>query len=366
MEKTIAILPGDGIGPEITLEAIKVLRAVENKYNHKFKLIAGDFGANSYFKNKDSFPKDCRELCMKADSVLKGPIGLGLNQMKKIPTEFGAEKALTDLRQMLDSYANYRPVYLPKALAEFSPLKPEIIKDGIDIMILRELVGGIYFGEKIESKQTNQEYASDLCKYTKEQVKRFAHAAFKEASKKSGRLTSVHKSNILATSRFWNEIFLDASKMYPEVEFKTMLVDNCAYQLVINPTQFNGVMALENMQGDILSDQAGGIIGSLGLMPSACLNIQTRKGYYEPSHGSAPDIAGKNIANPYSMIGSLALMLDKSFGLEKESKDAFSAMEKVFLDGYRTRDLTRQNTPLEKIVSTSRFGDLVVEKIKNQ
>ena len=363
MKKTIAILEGDGIGPEIMKEGIKALSAVGKKYNHTFDLNYAPFGAKAYFDFGHPFPENTKEICDKSDAILKGPVGVALSEMKKIPPEMGPEIAgLLPLRKRYDTFANYRPVFLPKSCADFSPLKSDRIKEGIDILMMRELVGGIYFGEKVEGKATNMEYARDDCFYTREQIERFAHVCFKEAQKRNRKLTNVHKSNVLATSRFWNAIFEEVAEQYPDVAMTPMLVDNVAYQLVINPTQFNGVMALENMQGDILTDQAGGILGSLGLMPSACLNPSTGRGYYEPAHGSAPDIAGKNIANPYSMIGSVAFMLEKSFGLKKESTAVWNALISIFARGYRTKELSN-NTSAEKILSTSQFGDLVVTNI---
>jgi len=364
VQKNIAVLEGDGIGPEIMREGRKVLEAISQKYSHTFNLIYSPFGAKAYFDTGHPFPDQTKEVCDSADAILKGPIGLALSEMKRIPAEYAPEgAALLPLRKRLDTFANYRPVVLPKSCAEFSPLRPEIIGDGIDILMMRELVGGIYFGEKVEGTATGMQYARDDCHYTREQVERFAHVSFQEARKRNSKLTNVHKANVLATSRFWNAIFEEVSKQYSDVKLEPMLVDNVAYQLIVRPTQFNGVMSFENMQGDIITDQGGGILGSLGLMPSACLNPQTGKGYYEPAHGSAPDIAGKNIANPYSMIGSVAFMLEKSFGLEQESRDIWNALTNVFAQGYRTKELSKSNTPLEMIVSTSQFGDLVVKNI---
>ncbi len=366
VEKTIAILEGDGIGPEIMREGVKVLGAVSEKYGHKFNLTYAPFGAQAYFTNGHPFPERTKQICLDSDSILKGPIGLPLSEMEKIPLNLRPEIAgLLKLRKDFNTWVNMRPAVLPGSCAEFSPLKQDRIQEGLDILMVRELVGGIYFGKKVEGKDTQMTYASDDCSYTREQIERFAHFVFNEAKDLGVKLTSVHKSNVLATSRFWNDIFKEVSKQYPDVKLESMLVDNVAYQLCIRPTQFNGVMSLENMQGDILTDQAGGILGSLGLMPSACLNPQTGKGYFEPSHGSAPDIAGKNIANPYSMIGSVALMLDKGFGLKEESNSVWNALTGVFADGYRTRELASKVTPEEKILSTSQFGDFVTSKIVN-
>jgi len=366
MKKTIAILKGDGIGPEIMAEGQKVLEAIAQKYSHSFSYLDAPFGANAYFKYGHPFPEETKRKCDEADAILKGPIGLAVEDMKKIPLEMSPEKeGLLALRKRYDTFVNFRPIILETSLADFSPLKPERIGEGVNILMIRELVGGIYFGEKVEGKETNMAYAKDESLYTREQIERFAHVCFKEATKRNKKMTNVHKANVLATSRFWNAIFEEVGKQYKEVKVFSMLVDNVAYQLIINPSQFNGVMALENLQGDILTDEAGGILGSLGLMPSACLNPLTGKGYYEPAHGSAPDIAGKNIANPYSMIGSVAFMLEKSFGLEKEAKDIWQALFKVFEDGYRTKELATKNIPPEKIITTTQFGDLVATNIKS-
>ena len=367
VEKTIAVLEGDGIGPEIMREGVKVLNAVSEKYGHRFNLVYSPFGASAYFSHGHPFPETTKAVCDGADAIIKGPVGLALSDIRRIPIEMSPEReGVLQLRKRFDAYANYRPVVLPKSCADFSPLRAELIGEGIDILMMRELVGGIYFGNKVEGRDTGMQYASDECHYTRQQIERFAHVAFKEARKKGSRLTSVHKANVLATSRFWNAIFEDVAKQYTDVKFESMLVDNVAYQLIIRPTQFNGVMAFENMQGDILTDQAGGVLGSLGLMPSACLNPETGRGYFEPSHGSAPDIAGKNVANPYSMVGSVAFMLDKSFGLEEEAKDVGGALIGVFANGFRTRELARASTSLERVVSTSQFGDLVVKEMSRK
>jgi 3-isopropylmalate dehydrogenase len=378
MHKQIAILEGDGIGPEIMAEGMKVLAAVSSKYQHDFELVRAPFGANAYFTYGHPFPAQTKDICDAADAIIKGPIGLALSEMKRIPDNMAPEgAALLPLRKRYDTFANYRPVILPLSCAEFSPLKKERLgKDGLDILMMRELVGGIYFGDKVECTAKGKDakkddYSRDDCRYTREQVERFAHVAFQEARKKNGRLTNVHKKNVLATSRFWNAVFEDIAQQYKDVQVTPMLVDNVAFQLVVNPSQFNGVMALENMQGDIITDQGGGIIGSLGLMPSACLNPITGKGYYEPAHGAAPDIAGQNRANPYSMIGSVAFMLEKSFGLSQEAKEVWAALTRVFAEGYRTGELAiksnppqPEDTPLDKILSTSQLGDKIVEYIR--
>lgn len=362
MEKTIAILEGDGIGPEIVREALKVLKEVENRFGHRFALEFAPFGAGAYFSEGSPFPEKTKEICDRADVILKGPVGLAVERMNEIPPEHRPEVgAILPLRRRYDTYANFRPVRLPKALAGFSPLKPELIGDGIDILMIRELVGGIYFGKKTEGPATGMRYAEDDCSYTAEQVRRVALVAFDEARQRGCRMINIHKANVLATSRFWNAVVEEVAREYPEVPYRSVLVDNAAYQLVINPGMFNGVCLLENMMGDILTDQAGGVIGSLGLMPSACVGPE--KSYVEPAHGSAPDIAGQNIANPYSMIGSVALMLGKCLDLPEEGRAVWEALFAVFERGFTTSELSKGYAP-EKVLSTTAFGDLVAEILR--
>ncbi|MFO7607293.1 MAG: isocitrate/isopropylmalate family dehydrogenase, partial [Desulfurivibrionaceae bacterium] len=304
------------------------------------------------------------EVCDRADVIIKGPVGLAVEKMNDIPQEHRPEVgAILPLRKRYDTYANFRPVRLPKSLAGFSPLKAEIIGEGIDILMIRELVGGIYFGKKIEGSATALEYAEDECVYTDEQVRRVAVIAFEEARKLGARMMNIHKANVLATSRFWNVVVEDVARQYSDVPYQSVLVDNAAYQLVINPAMFNGVVLLENMMGDILTDQAGGVIGSLGLMPSACIGPD--KSYVEPAHGSAPDIAGQNIANPYSMIGSVALMFDKCLASPVEAGEIWAALFAVFERGYTTSELGG-GYDADKVLSTSAFGDMVVEIIQGK
>ncbi len=360
MIKNIAVLESDGIGPEITKEGLKVLDAVSKKYGHTFKTDFAPFGASAYFSHGSPFPEQTKKICDDADAIIKGPVGLAVDKMGSIPIDQRPEKgAILPLRKRYDTFMNIRPIYLPEELAGFSPLKKEIIGSGINIIMIRELVGGIYFGDKTEGHETNNEYSKDHSFYSKDQITRIAHAAFKEAGKHKKLLTNVHKANVLATSRFWNTIVENIKGEYPDVEYVSILVDNAAFQLVKNPTQFNGVMLLENMQGDILTDEVGGIIGSFGLMPSACIGPE--KGYVEPAHGSAPDIAGKNIANPYSMIGSIALMLEKCFDLIDESTEIWDALKNIFASGYRTHDLADPDTEKSKILNTRNFGDKIVD-----
>jgi 3-isopropylmalate dehydrogenase len=362
MKKTIAVLEGDGIGPEIVGESIKVLKAVEKKYGHEFELIYAPFGAEAYFSEGSPFPEKTIKICDQADAIIKGPVGLAVENMDQIPQNMRPEGgAILPLRKRYDTFANYRPVRLPKALASFSPLKENLIGEGLDILMIRELVGGIYFGRKTEGSQTGMKYAEDDCKYTDKQVRRVAIVAFEEARKRKAPLTNIHKANVLATSRFWREVVEDVGKSYSDVEYRSMLVDNAAFQLVKCPLQFNGVVLLENMQGDILTDQAGGVLGSLGLMPSAC--IGPKKGYVEAAHGSAPDIANQNKANPYSMIGSVAFLFEKCMDLHRESEEIWNALFAVFEKGYRTSELAAPGYDKTRVLTTREFGDMIVEMI---
>ena len=357
----IAILAGDGIGPEIMDEAIKVLKIVEERNDVGFELSEAAFGGCAYYDCGHPFPEETKKLCDNADAILKGPIGLNHEDSEKIPVDLRPERgALLPLRKRLNTYANFRPVSLPLGLAHFSPLKPEVIGDGIDMVMIRELVGGLYFGEKeVGVNEEGLRYVKETLDYDESQIARIVHVAFKQAMRRKKVLHNIHKSNVLKSSVLWNEVLGEVSEEYPEVEVKHMLVDAAATALCLNPTQFD-VMVMENMFGDILSDQGGGILGSLGLMPSACIGESSA--YYEPSHGSAPDIAGQNIANPYSMIGSVAMMLELSFEMLEESKNVWAAMQSVFADGYSTPDLSRPGAGV-KMIKTSEFGDRVVEAL---
>ncbi|MCB1677018.1 MAG: 3-isopropylmalate dehydrogenase, partial [Halioglobus sp.] len=268
--------------------------------------------------------------------------------------------AILPLRARYNTFANFRPIYLSKDMAHFSPLKADIIRDGIDILLIRELVGGLYFGEKERGvNESGKRYVKEVLEYDEDQIRQVLVVAFEQARLRKKKLHNIHKSNVLMSSVFWNEILDEVHQDYQDVEVVHLLVDAAATALCLNPGQFD-VMVMENMFGDILSDQGGGILGSLGLMPSACMGPE--KAYYEPSHGSAPDIAGKNIANPYSMIGSVAMMLEMSFGMNEESRAVWNAMKSVFEAGYSTADLSSPDAGTQ-IVSTVEFGDMVMTKL---
>lgn len=357
----IALLAGDGIGPEIMAEAVKVLAVIEQRNDVKFDLMPASFGGCAYFECGDAFPEATKAICDEADAILKGTIGLSYEESQKIPVDKQPERAaLLPLRRRYNTYANFRPVFLPKSLGHFSPLKAEVIGEGIDIVMVRELVGGLYFGQKeMGVNEQGLRYVKETLEYDEEQIRRILHEAFKLAQKRKKTLHNIHKNNVLKSSVLWNEVLEEVAKEYPDVTVYHQLVDSAATNLCLRPTQFD-VMVMENMFGDILSDQGGGILGSLGLMPSACIGPE--KAYYEPSHGSAPDIAGKNIANPYSMIGSVAMMLENSFDMGEEAKNVWAAMQAVFADGFSTADLSKPNSGVT-MLSTPEFGDKVVEKL---
>lgn len=416
-EKQILVLPGDGIGPELIGEGRKVLDAVCEKYDHCFGYTEAPFGAESYLKNGKCFPDQTRKLVMDTsyDGIIKGPVGLdpaGNKRLRALGVKVEPETVL-ELRSQncLNSRICYRPVVLSKGLAFFSPLRPEIVGDGIDVLMMRELVGGIYFGPKEEGVSPEGvigPYARDDCTYTREQVEKFAEVCFNEAESRKSKLTLTHKDNVLAIGRYFKAIFDEQAKKHPTVPYEQSLIDSYFTKFKVKPTSFNGVVAFNNLDGDYTTDDGGGIIGSLGLMPSACWNPETKRGYFEPSHGSAPDIAGTNTANPYSMIGSVAFMLDIAFGMKEESKDVWDSLKNVFSQGYMTKELVRKLSEAEqmaraeddlnrlypafhalehslsreqarklifnsnkqydagleaKIVSTSQFGDLVVKNI---
>ena len=358
----VATLAGDGIGEEIMAEAVKVLRVVERQNDIRFEFTPAPFGAGAWFSHGKSFPAETKKICDAADAILKGPIGLSFAESQKIPPDEQPERgALLPLRRRYDTFANFRPARLPAALAHFSPLKPAIIGDGIDFVIIRELVGGVYFGAKETGVNARGlRYADEHLTYDEYQIARIARVAFETAMKRKKILHSIHKNNVLKSSILWCEVVAEVGREFPQVQVEQVLVDAAATYLCLNPRQFD-VLVMENLFGDILSDQAGGILGSLGLMPSACVGPE--KSYYEPSHGSAPDIAGQNIANPYSMIGSAAMMLEMSFGLSEVAQNVWRALQSVFAAGFVTPDLAPADASptgaAVNIIGTDEFGDRV-------
>jgi 3-isopropylmalate dehydrogenase len=351
LTKTIAVLPGDGIGPEVTSEAIKVLKAVSDKFSlSQFNFKTGLIGGIAIDEAGHPLPKETIDLCKSSQAVLLGSVG-GPKWDSTDPNAFRPEQGLLGIRKELNLFANLRPVKIFKPLVSASTLKPEVIKD-VDLVVVRELTGGIYFGQR--GRQADR--AFDTCDYQKYEIKRLLKVAFDLASQRRKIVHSVDKANVLESSRLWRETAIEVGKERSDIKLEHMLVDNCAMQLVRQPSQFD-VIAVGNMFGDILSDEASMLSGSLGMLASASLGENNSPGLYEPSHGSAPDIAGKNIANPIATILSAALMLRYSFKLEREAKAVEQAVETVLEEGYRTADIMETNC---QQVSTSKMGDLVV------
>ncbi len=351
MNYHIAVIKGDGIGPEVVTEAQKVLEKIGATYGHTFRFREVLMGGVAYDQTGTPLPQETVEICQQSDAVLLGAVGGP--KWDTLPGDKRPEAGLLGIRKALKLYANIRPAVLFPALKEASPLKDELVKDGINIYVVRELTGGIYFGER--GRRGDEAY--DTESYTEEEIKRIAHVAFSAAQKRNKQVTSIDKANVLETSRLWREIVHEVAKEYTDVTVTDMLVDNAAMQLVKNPRQFDVVLA-NNMFGDILSDEAAQITGSIGILPSSSRGDGTF-GLYEPIHGSAPDIAGKNIANPIATILSVAMMLRDSFSLEAEAKAVEDAVDAVLNQGLRTADLGGENT-----VSCSKMGDAIVAAIQ--
>lgn len=353
MNYKLAIIPGDGIGPDIVREAIKVLDKIGEIYGHQFEYTEVLAGGAALDAKGVPLPKKTLEVCKNSDSVILGAVGGP--KWDHLDGAMRPEKALLGLRSELGLFANIRPAVLFNELKAACPLKEEIIGDeGLDIVAVRELTGGIYFGER----GTNNDKSFDTLEYSKEEIKRIAIKAFEIANKRNKKLTSVDKANILDTSRLWRKVVEEVAKDYPQVELSHMYVDNAAMQLVRNPKQFD-VILTGNMFGDILSDEASMITGSIGMLPSASLGESTL-GMYEPIHGSAPDIAGQNIANPIATILSVSMMLRYSFDLTKEADEIEMAVKKVLEKGYRTADIMSEG---KTKVGTDQMGDLIVNDL---
>ncbi|WP_252236915.1 3-isopropylmalate dehydrogenase [Clostridium sp. CH2] len=356
MKYNVAVIPGDGIGPDIVTEAVKVLNVVGEKFGHKFEYEYVMAGGCSIDKNGEALPKETLDICKASDAVLLGAVGGP--RWDDPDSKIRPEQALLGLRSGMNLYCNLRPAVLYEPLKNASPLKDEIVKNGIDIAIVRELTGGIYFGERGRDEIDGIESAYDTERYSTVEIKRIVKIGFETAMKRNKKLTCVDKANILETSRLWRKVIWEISKDYPEVNVNYLYIDNASMQLVKDPTQFD-VIVTSNMFGDILSDEASMITGSIGMLPSASLGDGTL-GMYEPIHGSAPDIAGKGIANPLATILSAAMMLRYSFDLESEAKLIEGAVLSVLEDGYRTGDIMSKG----KIkVGTNEMGDLVCKKI---
>lgn len=361
MEAKIVLIPGDGIGPEIVREAKRVLDHVSEKFGHHFIYEEIDMGGCSIDKFGVPLTDEALAKAKAADAVLLGAVGgnVGNSAWYDVAPNLRPEAGLLKIRKELGLFANLRPAYLYQELAQACPLRPEIIGDGFDMVIVRELTGGLYFGDRWTKSINGIETACDTLTYNEEEIRRIAIKGFETAMKRRKKLVSVDKANVLDSSRLWRKIVDEVAKDYREVEVSHMLVDNCAMQLVMNPKQFD-VILTENMFGDILSDEASMITGSIGMLSSASLN-ETKFGLYEPSHGSAPDIAGQNIANPLATILSAAMLLRYSLDLDAEAKAIEDAVAKVIADGYRTGDIYTEGT---KKVTTDQMGDVVIQNIR--
>ena len=366
MNLNIVCIPGDGIGPEIVTEAKKVLDKVALKYNHTINYQDILMGGASIDAYGEPLTDEAIAAAKAADAVLMGSIGgnTSTSPWYKLPPHIRPDAGLLKLRKALNLFANLRPAYLYEELKEACPLRDDIIGNGFDMMIMRELTGGLYFGERSTKEVDGVMTAVDTLTYTENEIRRIAIKGFDIAMKRRKKVTSVDKANVLDSSRLWRKVVEEVAKDYPEVTLEHMLVDNCAMQLVKDPKQFD-VILTENMFGDILSDEASMVTGSIGMLSSASLN-DTKFGLYEPSGGSAPDIAGKGIANPIATILSAAMMLRYSFDLDEEANAIEKAVKQVLEENYRTIDIMPQEESKRSTVTqvgTAKMGDLIAERI---
>ena len=360
MARNIALIRGDGIGPEIVEQAKLVLDRVAALYGHKFLYTDVDMGGNAIDKWGDPLPREMLDKCLASDSVLLGAVGGP--KWNSVPGPQRPEKGLLRLRAGMGVYSNNRPAKIWPQLASASPLKQEIVGKGIDFIIVRELIGGIYFGKHETVTENGEPVAIDELRYAESEIRRIGRIGFETAQKRNKRLCSVEKSNVLDSSRLWKKVMHELAEEYPDVALSDMLVDNCAMQIVKDPSQFD-VIVTENMFGDILSDEASMITGSIGMIPSSSLGDGTR-GLYEPIHGSAPDIAGKDIANPIGTILAAAMMLRFSFDMPEEADCIESAVSAVLDDGYRTGDILPSDADQCTLVGCREMGRLIIENLK--
>ena len=363
MNKHIVLLPGDGIGPEVTAEAVKALRAVEKKFGCSFSTEEALIGGAAIDATGEPLPKATLEAAKKADAIILGAVGGP--KWDALPHGKRPESGLLAIRKELNLFANLRPATVFPELASLSCLKPEVVAGGIDLLVVRELTGDVYFGQPAgEEVRDGVRYAFNNMIYNEHEIRRISKVAFDAAMKRGKRICSVDKANVLATGRLWRSVVEEVHKNYPEVEVSYMYVDNCAMQLVINPAQFD-VILTGNLFGDILSDEASAIAGSLGMLPSASLSGTAKDGgigLYEPIHGSAPDIAGQNKANPLATILSVAMMLQMAFGMTDAAQAVESAVRQVLREGFRTGDIAKtMETPT--LVGCKEMGDLVAARI---
>lgn len=366
MTFNIVCMSGDGIGPEIIAEAKRVLNKVAEKYGHSITYKDILMGGASIDVYGEPLTDEAIEIAKTSDAVLLGSIGgnAAISPWYRIAPELRPEAGLLKLRKSLNLFANLRPAYLYEGLQEACPLRENVISDGFDMVIVRELTGDLYFGKRSTKEMNGMITATDTLSYSEKEIRRIAVKGFETAMKRKKKVTSVDKVNVLDSSRLWRKVVEEVAMDYPEVTLEHMIVDNCAMQLIKNPKQFD-VILTENMFGDILSDEASMITGSIGMLPSASLN-DTKFGVYEPSGGSAPDIAGKGIANPIATILSAAMMLRYSLGLEKEAEAVEAAVKQILKEGYRTVDIMPQDKSrciFFKQVGTKDMGRLITEYI---
>lgn len=354
MNREIAVLAGDGIGPEVMQATLLILKTIEKLFGHRFTFSTGKIGGQAFDEYQTHCPEETLEICKQSDAILFGSVGGSVEEQHQPKWKNCEANSILKLRKYFNLNINIRPITVFSELAHLCPLKLEIIKEGVDLTIFRELTGGIYFGSHESDFIKHQRTARDECMYHEDQIQKIAHAAFQAAQQRKKMICSVDKANVLATSQLWREIIEEVSKDYPDVTLHHMLVDNCAMQIVLNPHQFD-VIVTENMFGDILSDLAATLPGSLGLIPSASLNDQGL-GLYEPSGGSAPILAGKNIANPCAQMLSAAMMLRYSFGMEEEARCIENAIKQTIAEGAVTQDLATSGA---KTVSTTDFANAV-------
>jgi len=356
-EYKIATIPGDGIGPEVIAETVKVLEKIGKLYGHTFNFTEVLAGGIAIDKTGEPLPQETIDICKASDAVLLGAVGGW--QWDTLPGHMRPERALLGLRGALGLYANLRPALLHDALKDACPLRPDIAAGGIDIMVVRELTGGMYFGDRGRKDTDLGPAAWDTEMYATEEVRRIAVVAFDLARKRKGHVTNVDKANVLESSRLWREVVLEVAKDYPDIKLDHLYIDNATMQIIRDPGYYD-VMVTTNMFGDILSDEASQITGSIGMLPSASLN-KDGMGMYEPIHGSAPDIAGQDKANPIATILSAAMMFRYSFGLEKEAVVIEDAVAKVLASGTRTGDIM---SPGMNLVGTKEMGKLILEAIQ--
>jgi 3-isopropylmalate dehydrogenase len=356
MKREIAVLPGDGIGPEVMAAAVQVLKEIEKRFSHRFTLVEAKIGGAAYDHHQTHFPEETRNICQGSDAILFGSVGGPVTEAS-LPKWRGCEvNSILALRKTFQFAVNYRPVAVYPELLDSSPLKPQLLERGIDLVVIRELVGDLYFGEHRTEVENGRRKALDVAEYDEDQIALAAKHAFELAKTRRRRVTSVDKANVLDTSKLWRTVVSEVAHSYPEVQLEHMLVDNCAMQLITAPDQFD-VIVTSNMFGDILSDAAAVLPGSLGLLASASLN-EEGFGLYEPPGGSAPDIAGKNLANPVGQILAAAFLLRVSFGLIEEAQAIETAVKQAIRDGFRTRDLAREGW-----VTTEQMTDAILSRL---